>query len=255
MIDPNGAGRRLRLARYEPHDDLHDLIEHFWIVEWKIEPGLIEEQRVLPYPNANLVFESGQSALFGPVRGAFIKRLSGSGRAVGVRLRIGSVRTYTDVPMARLVDTSVSPEALVGDLVDAEEVILSAGDDHAMIETVETLLRPRLRKLDATATWVGEMVRMIAADPRLLTVEHLAQRSGRTVRTLQRAFLAYVGLGPKSILRRFRLQEAAYRLAGREPLELVTLAYELGYCDQAHLARDFVRHIGQAPASYRRSQT
>jgi AraC-like DNA-binding protein len=69
-----------------------------------------------------------------------------------------------------------------------------------------------------------------------------------SLRTLQRRLREHVGVGPKALLKRLRLQEAAARLAEGEPL--ADLAYALGYCDQAHFARDFTEAVGHPPGRY-----
>jgi AraC-like DNA-binding protein len=72
-------------------------------------------------------------------------------------------------------------------------------------------------------------------------------------RALQRLFSDYVGVSPKWVIRRSRLHDAASRLANAEDVNLTQLAQELGYCDQAHFARDFKTIVGRSPSDYRRS--
>jgi AraC-like DNA-binding protein len=56
------------------------------------------------------------------------------------------------------------------------------------------------------------------------------------------------------VIRRYRLQEAARWLAQGQKLHIARLASDLGYFDQAHLARDFGHLFGRSPEDYRRSQ-
>jgi AraC-like DNA-binding protein len=56
------------------------------------------------------------------------------------------------------------------------------------------------------------------------------------------------------VLRRFRLHEAADRLAGGEEPDLAVLAQSLGYFDQAHFTSDFRKLVGQTPAHYRKAE-
>lgn len=51
---------------------------------------------------------------------------------------------------------------------------------------------------------------------------------------------------------RYRLHEAAERLADEPGADLADLASELGYADQAHFVRDFKRPIGHPPGAYAR---
>jgi transcriptional regulator GlxA family with amidase domain len=87
-------------------------------------------------------------------------------------------------------------------------------------------------------------------DRELRRAEDLARLAGVSVRTLHRSFERYVGVGPKWILRRSRVQEAAERVASGAPVVWADLALELGYHDQAHLIHDFKAQIGFTPAVY-----
>ena len=72
----------------------------------------------------------------------------------------------------------------------------------------------------------------------------------KTGTTLERTFRRCVGVGPKWILRRFRVHEACERIAAGAPPCWSALAAELGYFDQAHFIRDFKSQVGRTPAEY-----
>ena len=67
---------------------------------------------------------------------------------------------------------------------------------------------------------------------------------------LQRIFSQYVGVGPKWVIKRYRLQEAADQVADGEVVNWAKLALDLGYFDQAHFIKDFKSIVGKAPAEY-----
>jgi AraC-like DNA-binding protein len=84
-------------------------------------------------------------------------------------------------------------------------------------------------------------------------VAELVSRTGIGERRLRRLFAEYVGVHPKWVIQRYRLHEAAERLAAEEDVNLAALALELGYFDQAHFARDFRAIVGRPPADYART--
>ncbi|MBM0256333.1 AraC family transcriptional regulator [Micromonospora sp. 4G55] len=92
----------------------------------------------------------------------------------------------------------------------------------------------------------------IRTDRGVLRVDDLARRHGTSTRRLQRLFLDHVGVGPKWVIRRYRLQEAIER-AAEGPPDWSALAADLGYSDQAHLVRDFTAVTGVSPTAYVRS--
>jgi len=84
------------------------------------------------------------------------------------------------------------------------------------------------------------------------SAEDLASLAGLSVCSLHRLFARYVGVGPKWVVRRSRVQEAADRVAREEHVDWVRTALELGYHDQAHFIRDFRAQVGFTPAAYAR---
>jgi AraC-like DNA-binding protein len=90
----------------------------------------------------------------------------------------------------------------------------------------------------------------MASNAKLLTVTQVAQTVGVSPRSLQRLFRTYVGVSPKWLIRRYRLQEAAARAEAGETQNWSALALSLGYFDQAHFVNDFKRMIGLPPGEY-----
>src|SRR3982751_6440700 len=76
--------------------------------------------------------------------------------------------------------------------------------------------------------------------------------SGHTKRcpVARASFAEYVGVGSKWVIRRYRLHDAAAAASGTGDLDLVRLAADLGYSDQAHLTRDFTDAVGMPPSRY-----
>ena len=71
-------------------------------------------------------------------------------------------------------------------------------------------------------------------------------------RALQRLFQHYVGVGPKWVIKRYRMHEALAQLQAGAPA-LARLAADLGYYDQAHFIKDFTALVGKPPGEYRRA--
>ena len=80
--------------------------------------------------------------------------------------------------------------------------------------------------------------------------DQVAARHDVSMRTLQRLFRRWVGVSPKWVLQRFRLQEAAERVDEIGAQDGAATAVELGYYDQAHFINDFRSAVGQSPRKY-----
>nr|WP_277606004.1 helix-turn-helix domain-containing protein [Glycomyces sp. L485] len=87
-------------------------------------------------------------------------------------------------------------------------------------------------------------------DRSITRADQVAERFAMSPKAIQRLFQFYVGLGPKWLIRRYRMHDAAERLAADPTVDLARLAAELGWFDQAHFTRDFKALIGSPPAEY-----
>ncbi|MBZ0089440.1 MAG: helix-turn-helix domain-containing protein, partial [Thermoanaerobaculia bacterium] len=97
------------------------------------------------------------------------------------------------------------------------------------------------------------IVERAATDREVTRVEQLVAAFDLGPRQLQRLFDEHVGVRPKWVIQRYRLHEAAERIAVSPDHDWADLALELGYADQAHFVRDFRRFVGKTPAAYGRS--
>jgi AraC-like DNA-binding protein len=254
VLDPALAAQRFRLARYESAADLQPFVENFWIVAWDLRGQEPHVQKTLPYPCVHLVFDAGRTAIFGVMRGAFEYRQEGVGRVLGVRFRAGGFRGVLGGSVATITDRTIPLSSVYElDVEAAEASVLGAEGDAGMMQAAEAILRTRMPPADETAGVVSGIVERIEADRTINRVDELAAQVGLGERALQRLFSDYVGVSPKWVIRRFRLHDAASRLANEEDVNLTYLAQELGYADQAHFARDFKAIVGRSPSDYRRS--
>jgi AraC-like DNA-binding protein len=254
VLDPAAASRKFRLARYLPEAGLAPFLDHYWIVEWDLCGQAPHTQRILPYPNVNVVFDACGTGVFGVMTGASEHVLSGSGKVLGLRFRAGAFRAFLGRPVHAITDQVLPLSGVFPwDDAEAERAVLGAPDDVAMVATANALLAMRLPDADPQVERIARILAMVESAPGLTQVEDLAAGAGIGVRALQQLFSDYVGVSPKWVIRRYRLHEAADRLASGEDVDLSTLALGLGYFDQAHFTSDFHKLVGQPPAQYRRS--
>jgi AraC-like DNA-binding protein len=188
-------------------------------------------------------------------RGRFTEVLTGTGRVVGVRFRPTGFRPFLGAPVSTLTDRVRPVEAVFGADGGALAAAVLAADEAGAVELLDRFLTERAPdRPDAAAETVEAIVARAAGDTAITRVAQLVEASGVGARTLQRLFADHVGVGPKWVIRRYRLHEAA---AAAESagcgLDVAALAATLGYADQAHLTRDFTAMVGEPPARYARA--
>ena len=131
--------------------------------------------------------------------------------------------------------------------------VLGAENGADMARQAELALISRLPDRDPQMDFAARIVEDTMHDRSITKVEQICERTGLSIRQLQRLFYKYVGVTPKWVIKRFRLQEAAERIEQDEQLEWTDLALQLGYFDQAHFIKDFKSVLGQSPSTYRKN--
>ncbi|MGH3681525.1 MAG: helix-turn-helix domain-containing protein [Natronosporangium sp.] len=121
-----------------------------------------------------------------------------------------------------------------------------------MVEALEDYLLGTGPVPDPTAREVTALVGEAERRSGMVGAEQLAAYAGLSLRSLQRLFAEYVGIGPKWVIQRFRILEAAAAAHAGEPTHWASLAHRLGFSDQAHLTRAFTQVVGTPPATYQR---
>lgn len=246
---------RVNARTYVPSEDLADVVASFWVGEWDLRGQPSHTTELLGDPCVHFVFERGDSDQIGArVVGVWTRlwsrTLAGRGRVRGVKLRAGAVRAFVE-RSAHTLSNTILP---ISDVLPSEEDGIEAAtmepeDDSVGLACFEEWLRQQ-RRDDSQVSLAVALVDRIASDGEIITVEALSKVAGLGVRALQRLFRDYVGASPKWVIRRNRLQEVALRLERGETTSLAALAADLGYTDQAHLARDFKTVVGKSPSAF-----
>jgi len=243
------------VSRHAPSAALAHVVDYHWIVRWDLAEPM--RQQVIPQPVVHLAAESidGRARVWvhGVNRRRFERVLSGRGAVVASCLRPGGLRPFLGGPVSAVANRVVPAGELwaTDDGAVAAE-LLQPRDEEELIGTWERWLlgaRPRHDgAVDEVATWMDHAER----SPDIVRAEQLAAHARLSLRTLERRFDEYVGVGPKWAIRRFRLLDAAAAAHEGQDVDWAEVATRLGFSDQAHLTRVFTEVVGTPPAAYRR---
>ncbi|MET7831691.1 AraC family transcriptional regulator [Micromonospora sediminicola] len=252
ILDPDRLLRQVRFRRRLPAPALRPWVEHYWLIDWDLAEPF--DQRVVPHPAVNLVFQAQEggvehAVVAGVDTGLFTVTLHGGGRVTGVQFRPGGFRPFWGRPVAELTGRRVP---LAATHLPGPDRPVCPGTDDERCRRLDDLLAAASPVPDPLTAEVTALVEEIRADRGVLRVADFARRHAVSTRRLQRLFLDQVGVGPKWVIRRYRLQEAIEQAAAG-PLDWSRVAADLGYADQAHLVREFTAVAGVSPAAYARS--
>lgn len=271
--EPRGRGRKailnpsatapIEVTRHRADPAVEHCVDYIWIVHWHVpdvadaesgrEPaGFV--QRVIPQPIIHLAAENGRLLVHGVGDTDFSRTLIGDGHVVGIAFRPAAFRAI----LRKSVSTITRSVVPLGDVIDIDDrpvaaaLLDAARSDAEYVETANELMRGLAPQPDRTATELAELVTLAEQDQSITRAEQLATHAGVSLRTLQRNFGEYVGIGPKWVIQRFRLLDVAQVANTGANVDWAATAAALGFADQAHLTRAFTALVGQPPASYAR---
>lgn len=257
IVDPAELLTRVHFRRPEPAPPLRPYIEHYWLIDWDLTEPYVSH--VVPHPAMHIVFQrlAGEDAfveIAGIPHGLFAQKLEGRGRVCGIKFRPGAFRSAVpDRPVSEWTGARVRQPEVFPDTDPA--TVLDPPDERDCVAALDAFLLALDLRPDPQAELATALVDRVRTDRTIRRVTDFARAEGLSVRLLQRLFAAYVGVGPKWVILRYRIHEALERAGADEPVDWADLAADLGYADQAHLIRDFTTTVGVSPAAYAQGQS
>lgn len=254
IVDPAAGFERFTLARHQPRKAPTWGVDRYWVVRWDLPPGESHDQRTVPHPAVHLVFyDDGEPLVHAISRAEFVRRLEGRGQVIGVKFRPAGFRPFLGAPVSTIAGRTLPATTLFGDAVERVASRVRGLDDFDdAVPVVDDFVASLDRSPLPMTTPLNAVVAHLADDLSVTRVDELARLLETHPRRLQRLFAEHVGLGPKWVMNRLRVHQAA-EIAGRgQAIDWADLAAALGYSDQSHLVRDFRAAVGTSPERYAR---
>ncbi|MDI6105659.1 helix-turn-helix domain-containing protein [Actinoplanes sp. NEAU-A12] len=250
-----------RTYRHAPSADLTTLLRRFWIPVWSVPAGKETPRKVLQDPVCQVVIGGDYARFYGVAPELSTTTLTGDGWAVGLTLAPATGYLIAG-PTGAWNDRYVDLEDVLGDdaraLTDrVREAMAPDPHDRAAHRIAMSACEDAVRRflpVDAEGELTNAVVAAVEEDPEILQVAQICERFDLGERALQRLLRRRLGLTPKCIIQRRRLQEAAERL-GEEAGTHAELAAAVGYADQSHMIRDFIHVTGMTPKQFRALQS
>ncbi|MBJ6759454.1 AraC family transcriptional regulator [Myxococcaceae bacterium JPH2] len=230
---------------------------------------LLSRRRELPAPQVVVIFEfgpplrvssSGSEACVQHHAGGFIAGVDDSftvtehdGRQAGVQVNLTPLggRLLLGVPMRELARRVVALPDVLREQRGLADRLANAPSWDARLDAVEQALLARLdsaRTPCAPITWA---VQRIEATTGRVRVGALTEALGYSRKHLNTLFQEHVGLSPKLYAELVRFESLTQRLKSGARESWATLAFDLGFADQAHLSREVRRFAGVSPTEAR----
>lgn len=234
----------------ETQQTLKDCIDCYW---QSSDPGdgQIVVYPSLPEPYINLFFPINTDAK------ATLKGISANADFIEIRSALFGVRLFLKgffqldlAPCSAIVDQLIALE-LIGTQAEKDLAVQIAGTDG--FQKRVALFRAYFEQkaahpLSAQKANMADALQYLVSnykDPKI--IQHYADRSGVSPRTISRWFSSEIGINAKKLARIARFHTALSMLhTANEP----GFYFDCGYYDQAHFIRDFKEFTGITPEEY-----
>ncbi len=213
---------------------------------------------ILPSDSATLCYSLGAGGAKGRLRGinsvASVVGASASLETLMVLIEFhpGALWPLICVPQSELRDASfpfadIAPAPALDRLIAS--AISDAGDVAELVKNLDAVFLPRLTGCDLHKPLSHAMKRVLDSTG-TLDVRIICRDTFLSERQMERLFKERLGMGMKAFSRIVRLN-GAVRVLETNNAPLSQVAFDTGYSDQPHFAREFKALCGVTPAQYR----
>lgn len=256
LIIPQDQTIHFDLRHHEPAPALAHVVERYWSVHWSLDGDQHYQQNTVPPPCFNFAFWSHRASMAGVIPKRFEMTLSGTGSVFGVKLKPGAFHVFSSRSADAFLGEVLLLSELFGDQFEPlHQEICEHADIKHRVDACDHHLTQMIQPPHKDYALICEAIHVILTQEHLMTVQALAEHLEIKPRSLQRLFKKFVGVSPKWVICRDRIQTAIDVLSTGEKPDWATLAIDLGYYDQSHFINDFKSLVGTTPEHYTRQHT
>jgi len=241
-------------TQVKPCVDLEKYIDAFWLVKGIGQQ--LKTEHIYPdgcidlifnlnnaciTDNNSFVMQSRKSYLVGTMTLCKESYLNSKNTLIGVRFKpsafplfynFGPLNEFTDITIE--FDPSLSP-----DIHKTEQYFASYLNAYF------------LNRLTKPKNNLSSVIEDIQAFNGQISIDTLAKRNYTTIRQLERNFKKYIGITPKEFTSIVRFQFALSKIRdNKQQKNLLDVAFECGYYDQAHLSNEIKRYTRIPPSQF-----
>jgi len=270
-IEPTLAREGMRYWRLKPDARLAPWILCYWYVEpdpySTATPEADRHQLLIPDGYSELVFcldggftrwrvdtpekcaQMRASYVIGGRSHSVLTHTSGGLRLAGVKLDPRALRTVLKMPLTEFRDTTVACADIGSSaLMDLEVEIANQTAVDRMASVFDRFFMQRMSDEVADEPSIARLLERIRERQGALSIMEWASDHAIDPRTLERRFVARIGMTPKQYARIARFKQSYRRLGMDRACERAT--YLEPYYDESHFNREFRHFLGTSPMKW-----
>lgn len=243
----------MKYSEAVPHPALSKYVDAYWTATGTSKTFTVE--KILPDGCVDIIFNVGNDCytdngallmkndkayLVGTMTRFKETEMDSSTRLLGIRFKPGSFLTFFNyTPLCEVANRTVEMDAR-----------FCPNMNMLTKSPFEFLDKFLFRNLKSPNQYLLEQVRTIQKSRGQVRIDELASMHFTTARQLERNFKHYLGITPKEFVNLVRYQNVKAAIERRKPGQsLLSIAFDFGYYDHAHLTNEFTLHNGSVPSA------
>ena len=163
----------------------------------------------------------------------------------------GHAGAFLGCDIEAINDRVFAATELLGDsILQLRKAMLEIDDAAKRLEIFRDYWAQRYDAQREAPAAIVDAVGALRADPGATSIDHLCDQVDVSRKHLGALFKRHVGPTPKRFQRILRFHRVFAQLQQQQSIDWATLSLDLGYADQAHFVRDFVRFSGLRPQEF-----
>jgi AraC-like DNA-binding protein len=234
---------------------------------WTFEQDQAEQNGnpILPDAHAELIFNCGAAHILEAPNGERVEmprvslnglqnrplhfRINGICQFIAVRLNAWAMRHFVELPNDICTPCALPLNNVWKDFSRTLEATMQRSGYQAAIDCLQQFLLD-IRQPESSVLPLRTAGELLDASCGNVGLNELSARSNLSPRQFERQFKYGTGVSPKSYARLIR-HESVRNVLTRDPgHNMVVLAQDFGYTDQAHFIHDFKAFTGYTPGQY-----
>lgn len=262
----------IRYKEYYPSSKFRNIISCFWTMGFEPNAELPERDVVLPDGCTDLLINTGPHfkriddhaqqefqikdyALIGQRQNAVEISQSSQTTFFAIRFTPFGMRSLIPFESSELTGKMLEEDTTLKKLVDSIRLVLEKNTSfQEKLQSIEHVLESRLTYYTSVNPIVEKATQEILHSYGNFNVSSFCLKNTIHKSTLEKNFLAQVGLRPKELAAIIRFNHAHAILRREKKVKLTHLAIDCGYYDQSHMIKEFRRFSNYSPSQFMKAK-
>ncbi|RKR07869.1 AraC-like DNA-binding protein [Maribacter vaceletii] len=241
---------------YIPSKNLNSIVDSIWIAT---NNGNKIESRILPDGYVDIIFDldkqmhlnSGNEIRVSGMMTKFKKVVSReNSETLGVRFKTGQFNAISSIPLSEIKNTTINASNLFPQLNKSLLNELIEKNNHLeKVQLINSFLTTEINWSNLDEKKLEHSVcKSIQSNYRELDLSKIAKNHYISLRQLERRFKTIVGVTMKEYHSIIRFNKAKKNILENPKLSLLNIAFDNGYFDHSHLAKEINKMSGLNPS-------